>query len=334
MPIWCGVACPIRVRIFGRIERVFLRDLSEYSLQGLRVFVYVASMGSVAEAAGALSLTQPAVSLQIHNLEKHIGFPLFERQGRKNVLTVQGQDLFQKLLPNLEQLEQILRDAREAENVKRPKLFLGSVEGIGEFWLGKQFVEFAKGSPETRLVCELQDTEKLEEDLLKGRVSMIITPRKLEHPRVVSQVLIDERFVPVGRKKAIKVLLDALDRPQRETRFWEKIGWIGYGDVMTAEGWAAKWLDAQGIHVDSRLKYKHLVNSYVVVKQLLMEGQGACIAPVHTCQAELDAGTLVSIDSKKYPPLRNRLYLSHREGSLNHIHQEFKDFLLESAKKT
>lgn len=313
---------------------MFLKDLSEYSLQGLRVFVYVASMGSVAEAAGALSLTQPAVSLQIHNLEKHIGFPLFERQGRKNVLTVQGQDLFQKLLPNLEQLEQILRDAREAENVKRPKLFVGSVEGIGEFWLGQQFVEFSKMNPDTRLVCELQDTERLEEDLLKGRVSMIITPRKLDHARVVSQVLIDEKFLPVGRKKAIKALQDVLDRPAADReRFWEKVGWIGYGDVMTAESWAVKWLEAQNILVDTRLKYKHLVNSYVVVKQLLMEGQGVCIAPIHTCQAEIDAGTLVSIDSKKFPPLRNRLYLCHREGTLNHTHQEFKDYLLKQAAK-
>jgi DNA-binding transcriptional LysR family regulator len=312
---------------------MFLRDLSEYSLQGLRVFVYVASMGSVAEAAAALGLTQPAVSLQIHNLEKHIGFPLFERQGRKNVLTVQGQDLFQKLLPQLEGLEQILRDAREAENVKRPKIFIGSVEGIGEYWLGQQFVEFSKKSEDTRLVCELADTEKLEEDLLKGRVSMIITPRKLEHPRVVSHVLIDEKFTPVGRKKNIKALQDALEGASKEPRFWEKIAWIGYGDVMSAESWAVKWLESQNILVDRRLKYKHLVNSYAMVKQLVNDGQGVCIAPMHTCQAELEAGSLVALESKKYPPLRNRLFLCHREGSLNHTHQEFKDFLLGNAQK-
>ena len=310
---------------------MFLKELSQYSLQGLRVFSYVSSMGSVAEAAGALGLTQPAVSLQINNLEKQLGFALFERQGRRNVLTVQGQDLFQKVLPLLEQLEQILRDSREAEHVKRPKIFMGSVEGVGEFWLGKRFSEFSKKHPDARLFCELADTALLEEHLLTGRTSIIITPRKFDHPRVVSQVLLEEKLVPVGRKKPIQALKDALDGASKDAHFWERIEWIGYGDVNAAESWAVKWLENQGILVDRRLKYRHLMNSYVLVKQFLMDGKGVCVTPMHTCSEELKSGELVALDSKKYPALVNRLYLHYREGSLNHIHQEFRDSLLENG---
>jgi len=309
---------------------MFLKDLSEFSLQSLRVFSYVVSMGSVVEAATALGLTQPAVSLQIHNLEKQLGFALFERQGRKNVLTARGEDFFRKVLPQLEMLEQILIDSKES-STSHPELSLGSIEGIGEYWLWTKVKDFSGKNKELRFKLEIQETEKLEEHLLTGRISISITPRKLEHPQIVSQLLMDERLLPVGRKKMIALLKDTLESTQAQERAWEKINWIGYGDSLSAETWAQRWLENVGFVIDRRFRYFHKVNSYSVIKQLLLDGAGICVAPEHTCEEELKANSLVSFESKRFPALTNRLYISHRERSLNKTHQEFKDWLLSKS---
>jgi DNA-binding transcriptional LysR family regulator len=312
---------------------MFLKDLADYSLQSLRIFAYVSSMGSVAEAAEALGLSQPAVSLQISNLEKQLGFSLFERSGRRNVLTARGQDLHQKVLPLLERLELLLSDAREEEQLSNPKIYLASVEGIGEFWLLNRFQDFRSDHPEARLFLEILDNDVINERLQTGRVDLAITAKKIEQPNTVSEVLMEEKLVPVGRKKDIEYLKSVMESAKPGERYWEKISWIGYGDSFSTETWALKWLEQMGTVVDRRFKYRHQVNSYVVIRKLLLNGMGVCVAPAHTVADLIDCGDLVALESKKFPPLLNSLYISYRQQSLGRTNKEFKDWIKAAAAK-
>jgi len=62
-------------------------------LRRLRTFVTVADAGGFARASGKLPLTQPAASRQILALERELGIALFDRVGRRIVLTSEGEDL-------------------------------------------------------------------------------------------------------------------------------------------------------------------------------------------------------------------------------------------------
>lgn len=62
-------------------------------LKRLRSFVAVAEMGGVSQAAVRLHITQPALSRQLHDLQTELGVPLFERLGRRLVLTGEGEEL-------------------------------------------------------------------------------------------------------------------------------------------------------------------------------------------------------------------------------------------------
>src|SRR5258707_10327266 len=73
-------------------------------LRHLRYFVTVADAGTVPRAAAQLSLTQPALSRQIRDLESELGLPLFDRVGRRLHLTAEGENL-------LERTREILRAA-------------------------------------------------------------------------------------------------------------------------------------------------------------------------------------------------------------------------------
>jgi DNA-binding transcriptional LysR family regulator len=79
-----------------------------YSLKQLAVFEAVAHMGSVSLAADKLSLTQSATSMSLAQLEKMLGRPLFERQGKRMALTHWGMWLrpkAKKLLQDAQQIE-------------------------------------------------------------------------------------------------------------------------------------------------------------------------------------------------------------------------------------
>ena len=314
---------------------MFLQELSEYSLQSLRIFSYTASMGSLSQAAIALGLTQPALSLQIQNLEKHLGFELFERQGRRNVLTPRGQTFLRKIVPLLEALDRTLTDIKEESSEKRPKIFLGAVEGIGEFWLASRLPEFSKSlEKELRYTMEIAEGEELESHLLSGRINVVVTPSKISNPRVVSQALMEEKLVPVGTKSQIEKLEKTLKaKTKGNQRVWEEFHWIANEDSKHPDKWAVRWFESMGYLVDRRFKFFHRVNSYQVISSLLLQGDTLAILPRHTVQEHINDGKLVALESKAFPALQNQMYLSFRQDSLNDLHQSFVAWLLDQGKQ-
>ncbi len=67
--------------------------MRQISLDRLRAFAYVVELGSFSAAAARLELTQPAISLQVRELEKHVGVRLIERVGRRAAPTAAGEEL-------------------------------------------------------------------------------------------------------------------------------------------------------------------------------------------------------------------------------------------------
>ena len=88
-------------------------------LTHLRYFVAVADVGSVSRAAQRLSMTQPALSRRIKDLEVDVGVRLFDRVGRRIILTGDGTELVSKA-------RQILADA---EAFRERARVLGGGEG-------------------------------------------------------------------------------------------------------------------------------------------------------------------------------------------------------------
>ena len=62
-------------------------------LRHTRTFVTVAELGTVSKAALRLRIAQPALSRQISDLEQELGFKLFDRVGRRLLLTGEGEQL-------------------------------------------------------------------------------------------------------------------------------------------------------------------------------------------------------------------------------------------------
>ena len=66
------------------------KQLSDINLELFRVFYQVARTGSMTQAAKVLFITQPAISHAVSLMEERLGVKLFERSGRRLVLTAEG----------------------------------------------------------------------------------------------------------------------------------------------------------------------------------------------------------------------------------------------------
>ena len=74
-------------------------------LKPLRAFCQTVRLGSVSRAADALFVSQPAITLQLQALERDLGMPLLERNGRRLSPTREGEVLYEMALPLVEQLD-------------------------------------------------------------------------------------------------------------------------------------------------------------------------------------------------------------------------------------
>jgi DNA-binding transcriptional LysR family regulator len=101
-------------------------------LRHLRYFVAVADAGSVSRAAQRLHITQPALTRQIQDLEREFACPLFDRMGRRIILTRDGEEI-------LERTRRLLADAEALG--ERARALAGGEAGVLRIGAVPQFIE-------------------------------------------------------------------------------------------------------------------------------------------------------------------------------------------------
>src|SRR3989338_5695803 len=92
------------------------------TLRQLQVFESVARNSSYTRAAEELHLTQPAVSMQIKQLEDSLGLPLFEQLGKKIYLTEAGREMYHYARAIAQQLREAEGVLESLKGVKRGRL--------------------------------------------------------------------------------------------------------------------------------------------------------------------------------------------------------------------
>ena len=98
-------------------------------LEQLRVFVAVAQTRTFVEAAARLNKSQPAVTMTVKALEREMGVPLFEREGRGKRLTAAGARLAAKAAGILEGARRLKEDVAGEPEVPRGPVRVGAGEG-------------------------------------------------------------------------------------------------------------------------------------------------------------------------------------------------------------
>ncbi len=142
----------------------------------LRVFSEVAKHLSFTRAAEALHLTPPAVTMQIRELEQHVGLPLFERQGRKITLTTGGE----YMLVYARRILATLKDAQDAAarlaRQESGTLTVGIVS-TASYFVPHLLAQFRREHAEVVVRLALGNREQLVQMLSEGEVDMAIMGR-------------------------------------------------------------------------------------------------------------------------------------------------------------
>ena len=291
------------------------------TLRQLRTFTELARRLSFTAAAKALHLTQPAVSMQIRQLEDAAGLPLVEQLGRRVHLTDAGRELLRYAAG----ISALLREAEDAMKALRGagggELSL-AVTSTAKYFAPRLLAEFRRSHPEARLRLAVSNREAVVRELTENTVDLAIMgrpPRGLEteaaafarHPIAIiaapDHPLVGRKRLPLARLAGETFII-------RER---------GSGTRAAMEHVFAE----RGFHARETLE----MSSNETIKQAVMAGMGIAFLSMHTIGLELRAGRLALLAVSGLPVMRE-WYVIHRRGKrLTPAAQAFKSFLLEQG---
>lgn len=167
------------------------------SLRQLRYFDALARHGHFGRAAEACAISQPALSMQIKELEEALGGVLLERSARQVALTKFGEELAQRVRDILRSVDELGDFARASQGRFTGRLRMGMIPTVAPYLLPKVISNLTRMHPELDVHVRETQTAKLILELAEGRLDTAIVALPVSEPSLTEIPLFSERFLLV-----------------------------------------------------------------------------------------------------------------------------------------
>ena len=171
--------------------------MGQVTLRQLRYFDALARHGHFGRAAEACAISQPALSMQIKELEETLGGVLLERSARKVALTKFGEDLAQRVRGILHSVDELGDFARASRDRLVGQLRIGMIPTIAPYLLPKVIGNLTRIYPELDIHVRETVTPKLIQELVEGRLDAAIVALPVSEPSLTEVALFAENFLLV-----------------------------------------------------------------------------------------------------------------------------------------
>ena len=261
-----------------------------YTFNQLRIFLKICQTQSVTKASEELHLTQPAVSIQLKNLQDQFEIPLTEVVGRKIFITEFGKEIAEAAENILNQVHAINYKtlAHKGKLAGRLKI---SVVSTGKYVMPYFLTNFLKQHEGIELLLDVTNKLKVIESLEKNEVHFSLVSVLPENLQIEKAELMQNKLFVVSNtqqefKKKIydKTIFETLPLIYREQ---------GSGTRQTME----KFIQRNNLPVRKKME----LTSNEAVKQAVIAGLGCSIMPLIGIKNELQNGELQIIPVKDFP---------------------------------
>ncbi|MGG2092518.1 LysR family transcriptional regulator [Bacillus sp. S13(2024)] len=253
-------------------------------LRHLKTFIIVAESGGFTRAGEWLGYTQSTITNHIQSLEEEIGSPLFDRLGKKVILTEVGEHMLsyaQKILElSNEALESSQMNGKPSGTIR-----IGANESLMIYRLPVILYEFKKKYPQVHIILQPSESQELHNELKSGKFdfALFTNPEKLGLD-IVTHSLVRETVVlvaPPGHPLTKQKIVTPADL-EGEMLLLTEPG--SYRDLLE------KWIKKEGVNCSSIHFW-----SIEAIKQTVMCGLGLSYLPLITVKEEIERGKLIAL---------------------------------------
>jgi len=263
-----------------------------FTLDQLRILKAIAAEGSFKRAADSLYVSQPAVSLQVQNLERQLDVPLFDRGGRRAQLTEAGHLLLNYGDQILTLCQETCRAIEDLQNLQGGTLVVGASQTTGTYLMPQLIGLFRQRYPEVVVQLHVHSTRRTCWSVVNGQIDLAIIGGE-----VPSETLETLEVVPYTEDELALILPPFHPLAQVKTISKEdlyKLQFIALDSQSTTRKVIDQILAGGDIDI-RRLKVEMELNSIEAIKNAVQSGLGAAFVSVSAISKELQLGVLQQI---------------------------------------
>ena len=287
----------------------------------IRIFDSVARYKSHTRAAEKLYMTQPAVSMQMKQLEENLGIELFERHGRSIALSSSGDQLRRYTNAIIDAFDSMIDFTDNIKGCHTGHLTI-SVATTANHFATRIISEFSKKYPKITITLDVTNRQHILEQLKNYEPDLVIMGEPPKGLGLDSEKFMDNPLLviaPPSHHLANKKNLTVEDLKKEKFVLREK----GSGTRECIE----RHFKEQGSCCATTLE----MTSNEAIKQAVSADFGLGIVSLHTIELELKNNHLIALDVEGFP-LQRHWHLVTREGkAMSPVAKAFRSFLIEKV---
>ncbi len=291
------------------------------TIRQLEVLAAVGREGSVTAAAEVLHLTQPAVSMQLRQLEARLELALFETVGRRLQITEPGKELVRLAVELLARLDDFEQTARSLRGVRHGRIRLGVVS-TAKYFAPRLLAQFVKLHAGLEFKLTIHNRAEIIDQIQSYAIDLGIMGQPPDDLQFEGTAFAPNPLVAIASPShPLSLRRDLRPEDLADQPFIVREPGSGTRGAMD------RYLSDHGVRVRPVME----ADSNETIKQSVMAGIGLGFLSHHTIRPELAAGRLVVLDVFGLP-LRRQWYVVHsRQRRLTPAAEEFLQYLLREA---
>lgn len=188
----------------------------EVNLNQLKVFHVAARLQSFTRAAEALFLTQPGISKYIKDLEEYYGMRLFDRLGKRVVLTQAGEILYARTETVFGMIDQVKVELDELQGMDRGVLNLGASITLGVYVLPEVLGRFRARFPRVEISLDITVNRQVAEKVIANEIDVGFLGAPVHDERLKTEPFMQDELaliVPGSHEWALRDAVAPHDLP-------------------------------------------------------------------------------------------------------------------------
>lgn len=289
-----------------------------YTLKQLYSFEAVVRLKSFTKASKQLNITQPAVYMQIQQLQQNIGIELVNIQGKTVSATFIGKRLYQTCLDVIEKLEQSQSDIEQILDPKAGHLQIAVATTTNAF-VSRILAKFKKQYPKMTFHLEVTNRKALLDKLTNNATDLVIMGEPPSDMPLITQPFMENPLICIAHPehhllKNKKNSIKALKKETLITREQDS------GTRITIERIA-------GMQFNSDIE----INSNEAIIEAVQAGLGIGFVSKHTVKLELQNGIIQQLAVEKFPITRYWYVVHNAKNQLSPMAAGFKEFIIQNS---
>jgi len=289
-----------------------------YTLKQLYSFEAVVRLGGFTSASKELHITQPAVYMQVQQLQENIGTKLFNVNGKKITPTFIGNKIYETAVRAINVVENSKLEIDQSLNPDSGHLQIAVATTANSF-VSRLLSKFKKEYPKMTFYIDVTNRHALLDNLKNNNADLVIMGEPPKNIPLISSAFMKNPLIVIVHpdnelltKK--KISIKDLNKETLLTRE------IGSGTRITVERFT-------GLDFNSDIQ----INSNEAIVEAVQAGLGIGFVSKHSVNLQLKNNIIKQLDVAPFPIIRQWHIVHHAKAELSPIARRFKQFVIENT---